>query len=90
MSEKNSKDIRKQVRNVMQEVMPSLLQEIAKETMYKDLRAHIDSQLRALEQQVKLTLTNIDDRAKDLQSLMLREMVARNTPPPAEEPPPAA
>jgi hypothetical protein len=58
----NAKDIRKQVRNVVQEILPELLASA--------LIAEIDKKLTAL---VLKRLDQIDQRQKDIQGYMVRQ-----------------
>lgn len=67
--------IRKQIRNVIQEFGPDLL---ANE-LYKKLNQEHTTRLNEIERLVKEALKAIDDRAKDFQSMMLRETLANTT-----------
>lgn len=74
MSDKNAKAIRSQVRNVVKEILEEVL---AKEMIMKieqDLRMEQKSRLDQVFEMVKGTLQRIDDRQKDIQSLIMREM----------------
>lgn len=85
MNSKDTKDIRKQLRNVVKEIMPEVMKSQLGETLLKELTTVLNIKMRDLETQVRTALQNIDNRAKDLQSLMLREMVAKSTPVPEQE-----
>ena len=69
---KDAKLIRGQVRQVAQEI---LTQEVGKALaldIQKALLAHLDARLDAIDKHIKSQLEAIDQRAKDLQSYLVR------------------
>lgn len=68
----NSKDIRKQIRNVLQAEMEVILKQETAEAISKELKAHIDTRLNAIAKHLKDTLDAIEERTKDVQAYMLR------------------
>lgn len=67
-----AKVIRGQVRQIVQEMLPEIMKEVLAETFHKKLSDEASTRLTLVEEMVKNTLTKIDDRAKDIQSYMLR------------------
>lgn len=76
MSDKNLKDIRKQIRNVVQELLPALLQTEVFQSLYSNLQAQNRIQLEGIEKNIKDTLKDMNDRSKDVQSFIMREIQA--------------
>jgi hypothetical protein len=80
MSQKNVKDIRKQLRNVVQEQMSDVLTNelIAKamEEVEAKLRAVFGARLEAINDSILSQLRSMDDRAKDLQQFILNQATA--------------
>lgn len=78
MSEKNFKTIRKQLRNVVQDLLPNLWTQEARQTIARDgledLRKDMTRRLDIIEQNVKDTLAQLDGRQKDMQSFITRSM----------------
>lgn len=68
MSNSNVKDIRKQVRNVVQEVLPGVMTQ----EMYVKLLTSMNERMDALEAQVKAKMQEIEERSKDVQSYLIR------------------
>lgn len=69
----NPKELRKQLRNVIQDMKDELLTQELSTAIEKKLYATINMRLTALENHVKSTLDQIDNRSKDLQSYVLRQ-----------------
>jgi hypothetical protein len=84
MSDKNFKAIRKQLRNVVQEIMPLVLGNELVQEVKKSLEARIDARLEAVSKHIYETLTQIDERSKDIQTFLIRN--ATHTPAFAEAP----
>jgi len=80
----DAKLIRKQLRNVVQEHMPEVMSSELYNAVYKKINDQVDARLHALEAHVKQALTAIDSRAKDVQSLIVREMLAVKAQAPVE------
>lgn len=68
MSQSGLKDMRKQIRNVMQECLPELLtQAISVEIMKR-----VDARLDAIHEHLKTVLVGVEKRSKDVASSLLR------------------
>jgi hypothetical protein len=65
------KDLRKQLRTVVEEILPSF----TKDALFAELQKENKARLDLLEKVVRDTLRQIEDRAKDHQSLVLRELM---------------
>jgi hypothetical protein len=76
MNTKEVKDIRKQLRNVAQEMAPAILSSEVGTQMYKQLMQAVEGKLKSLEVQIQDTLTKIDERSKDLQAYAMRQIAA--------------
>jgi tetrahydromethanopterin S-methyltransferase subunit B len=74
MSETNVKTIRKQIRNVFQELAPGIITQ----ELYKDLQRGLSIELNAkvdkIETLVKETLNKMDTRAKAIQGFLVQEV----------------
>lgn len=83
MSQKNVKDIRRQLRNVVQEQLEEILarEVFAKmsEELEAKLRAVFGARLEAINDGVLSQLRSMDDRAKDLQQFILNQATAEIT-----------
>lgn len=64
------KDIRKQVRNVVQEILPSVLTQ----EQFKELNKHIDERLKLLEATVKKQMHEMNERHKDTMGYLVRSV----------------
>jgi hypothetical protein len=74
MSGSNVKDLRRQVRNVVQETLPELLQSEVFKGLYDQLEKELMSQIEGIRVQIKTTLETIDQRSKDVQSFILKQV----------------
>lgn len=74
MSGAQSKDIRKQVRNVTQELLPSLLQTEVFKDLYINLQKEMLLKLAEIEKDVKATLVRIDERSKNVNSFIMSQI----------------
>lgn len=83
MSDKQYKMIRKQLRNVCQDLMPQVLVNEAVVAIEKTVTAHINTRLDVITQHVKTTLDKIDERSKDIQSYVVRNSGADQAPAPS-------
>ncbi len=72
----HAKDIRKQLKNVAQDLAPTVLASEAGVQMYKLLMQAVEGKLKDLELQVQETLIKIDERSKDLQAYAMRQISA--------------
>lgn len=84
MSESNVKLIRKQIKNVVQGLLPSLLTSELMEAVYKRLSADMGARMDVIAKGAQETLKNIDDRQKDFQSMLLRSAAANSPEVPAD------
>jgi len=73
VSDKNVKQIRKQLRNVAQEMLPQVLESVVVAKIRQDIHEYVKTRLDEIFQMVKDTLNRIDDRQKDIQSMIVRE-----------------
>ncbi len=64
--------IRKQIQNVIQSIGPQL---IAQE-LYKQLQKEHTERLNQIDLMVREALVKMDDRAKDVQNFLMREMMS--------------
>lgn len=71
----NAKDIRKQIKNVIQSELPELLNKELSTAAYKQLSAEIQTKLSMIELEVRNTLKQIDERSKDIQDYIIRQSV---------------
>lgn len=72
MSEKNVKLIRKQIKNVVQSLLPEILASETIRGVEASVEARVNQRLDGITQTVKNTLDTIDQRSKDIQSYVLR------------------
>jgi hypothetical protein len=83
------KDIRKQVRNVTQELLPDLLKTEVFKGLHESLTKHIDGRLNQLAEEVRQTLISMEDRQKNVQQFIMNQVqseIAKSTPSPATIP----
>ncbi len=80
MSEKNVKFLRGQVRQVVKELLPQVLNAEAIQSMNKDLISRVDTRLASLTDMVKSTLDQIDQRSQDMQSYVVRNVAVPAAP----------
>lgn len=78
MSDKNIKALRGQVRQAVKELMP----EIIKSESYQAIMKAVEEKLRAIEKQVLDTLEAMQNRQKDLQNYIMREVTLSTSPAP--------
>lgn len=84
MSDKNFKALRKSLRNVVQEILPTLLTSELMEAVYKRLSTDMGARMDVIAKGAQETLKNIDDRQKDFQSMLLRSAAASSPEVPAD------
>ena len=77
MNSKQVKDIRKQLRNVVQEMLPG----VTSQEMYVQLSKVINERLDQISKHINSTLETIDQRSKDVQTYVIRQS-AQNQPVP--------
>lgn len=76
----NPKELRKQLRNVVQELLPDLLNS----EQHAVLKKHIDLRISELEKHVKKVLADLDERHRDTMSYLVRN-VSTSVPTPKTE-----
>lgn len=69
----NSKELRKSLRNVVQDMLPSLMQSELGEAIRKDLSKQINMRLDLVVKEIQGTLQQIDQRSKDTQGYIVRQ-----------------
>lgn len=67
------KDIRKQLRNVVQEEMENVMLAEIRAAVSKDVMTEVMKRLSALEDLIREKLTIIDERSKDTMSYLVRQ-----------------
>lgn len=72
MSEKTTKLIRKQIKNVVQSLLPEVFNAESIKTMERVLITRQDSRLSEITSKVQQALETMDQRSKDLQSYVVR------------------
>lgn len=72
----NVKILRNQVRIAVKELLPEVLKEALLEELQKRLNAKMDTNFQRVGEHVKTTLDQIDNRAKDVHSLMVRQAMS--------------
>lgn len=82
MSDKNIKLIRKQIRNVVQELLPEIMKKEVFVESYDRVQKEVASRLTFIEGQVKNSLKEMDDRSKDMQGFVMRQVLASTAPQP--------
>lgn len=76
MSDKNAKDIRKQVRNVAQELLEPILKDELMKSVSSDLKTEMRAKLIEIQKEVQDKLIEIDERSKNVQTFILNQIQA--------------
>jgi hypothetical protein len=76
MSDKQYKLIRKQLRNVVQGILPEMLHNELVKAVQDEATNMINKRVEALSQNLTKALENIDQRSKDVQSYLIRNTTA--------------
>lgn len=84
-----AKQLRGQLRQIVQEQMPSLLNSALVKDIEAAIEARVNQRLDGITQTVKSTLDRIDERSKDIQSYVLRSSEKAVMPTPSGEAPAA-
>lgn len=79
MSENNIKQIRGQIRQIVKEILPDILNAELCNTIYKRLQQEMITQLSQVSDMVKKDLAKIDDQSKAVQDYLMRQV--DSTPP---------
>lgn len=82
MSDKNAKALRKSVRNVVQQILPEILTSEMVDAIKKKLSEELTLRMDVIAKDAQNTLKNIDERQKDFQNFLVKE-VAKSSPLPA-------
>ena len=69
----DAKDLRKQLKNVVQAMLPDLINSELGESIRKDLSRQIQARLDVMMEEVRNTLKQIDERSKDIQGYLVRQ-----------------
>lgn len=69
----NVKVLRGQLRQIVQELLPSLVTAEVKAKMHEELRIEVNKRLDNVTKSVKDTLDTIDQRSKDIQGYLVRQ-----------------
>ena len=88
MGDKQVKRERSQLRNVVQEILPALLQTEVFKGLYEKLQKEVNitliTRLASLELEVRDNLKNLSERQQDIQAFIMNQVqseMARNNPP---------
>lgn len=84
----NPKELRKQLRNVVQELLPELLKKELTEAMFKTLMEHLNNRMDFVSASAKDSIAKIDERQKEMHSYVVRQInlaVAPATKPEADK-----
>ncbi len=71
-----AKTLRKQLRNICQELLPEALNSEFNTSLRKEVMAHVDKRLDAIAAHIKQTLESIDQRSKDISAYNIRNSAA--------------
>lgn len=66
----NAKQLRGQLRQIVQELMP----ELTNDAQYFALKQHVDVKIKEIEEFVKKTMNEINERHKDTMSYLVRSV----------------
>lgn len=83
MSDKNFKEIRKQLRSVAKDMIPEVLTSEVMKAIHEQLAKDINTRMKSLEDSVKAQMSEINERHKDTMSFLVRQITVP-TPPPVE------
>lgn len=76
MNSKNVKDIRKQLRNVTQELFPEVLSKELVASAFAELQKEMQFKLEAIQADVNAGLARMEERSKDVHSYILNQTFA--------------
>lgn len=76
MSDKNRKELRKAIRPVVEDMLPQVVTEQLTTAMYQQLAGELQAKLQVIEQSIHTALREMAERQKDVQSMLIREMMA--------------
>ena len=72
-NQRNVKQIRGQLRQIVKEIMPDLLAGKALSDLHENANKQIGAKLELVDKYVKTTMEGIDERAKDIQAYLVRQ-----------------
>ena len=72
MSDRNFKEIRKQLRTVVRELLPEVLKSEVVTASMADIKTQTDERLNRIADHIQSTLESMDKRQSDIQSYILR------------------
>ena len=84
MSNSTVKDIRKQIKNVVQDLLPGILQQELSKAVFEQVVSTLKVQLAAMENDVKTSLEDMQQRQKDVLGYLVRQSTASSLPQPGE------
>lgn len=73
MNTKDIKQIRGQLRQITEEVLPKVLTDALVDAIYKKLSEENAAKMNAIAEHAKATLDGMDSRQKDFQNMLLRQ-----------------
>lgn len=68
------KELRKQLRNIVRELLPELLSQEQSTAIKKELQVQIEDRLKKIDQHVQDSMKSIDSRSKDVQAYIMRQI----------------
>lgn len=68
----NLKDLRKQLRNVVLDLLPSMLVKEMEEAIYTKLIARMNERMDFIEKNAKASLKHVEDNQKEMHSYIVR------------------
>ena len=77
MSDKGLRDLRKQLRNVVLDLLPEVLNSELVTAANKDVTAKLESRLDAIQKHLMTTLSQIEQRQKDTQTYVMRNIAPK-------------
>lgn len=80
MSDKNAKALRKTIRNVVQELLPEILNAEMVDAIKSKISQELGLRMDVIAKDAQKTLAGIDERQKDFQNFLLRQAVAAQPP----------
>jgi len=73
MSDKNFKAIRKQIRQICLEYLPTIIEVEIQNVLFKNLEDKMNAKLVEIVKNIKDTLDKVDENSKNLQSYIIRQ-----------------
>ena len=76
----DAKVMRKQLRNITQDVLPELLRSEVFKGLYSQLEAEMKKELNRIHAEITDSILRIDERSRDIQQYLLNEATRNHTP----------